>query len=80
MPPNNDLDLLVQPDSDVVASTSTHGGFAFARSGNTMAVTGPDGAQIIRLPEAETGTTSPSPSPGQPPSEEGGNNNVGFES
>ncbi len=42
-----DVDLFIEANPDVVAGVSASGGFAFARSGDVIAVSGPDGAQII---------------------------------
>jgi hypothetical protein len=64
-------DLVVDANDDVIASVSTSGGFAFARSGDVIAVSGPDGASIVRI-----GTdTIPAE-----PSDDGGNNDVDFSS
>lgn len=73
-----DADLFIEANPDVIASTSTSGGFAFARSGNVIAVSGPDGAQIIQTDDPDAIVT-PSPSP-NPPSDDGGNNDVDFSS
>jgi hypothetical protein len=70
-------DLVVNANEDVVASVSTSGGFAFARSGDVIAVSGPDGASIIQTGDVSTGTSGTSPAE---PSADGGNNDVGFTS
>jgi len=72
-------DLVVQSNPDVIAQTSAKGGFAFARSGNVTAVSGPDGAKIIQNGPTTGTEVTPVPSP-TTPGTEGGNNNVGFES
>ena len=64
-------DLVVDANDDVIATVSTSGGFAFARSGDVIAVTGPDGASIIR-----TGATGTSPT--EPTGDGGNNNDVDF--
>jgi hypothetical protein len=70
-------DLVVQGNEDVIATVSTSGGFAFARSGDVVAVTGPDGASIIQTGDVTTGTNGTHPT--EPPAD-GGNNNVDFAS
>jgi hypothetical protein len=70
-------DLVVQGNEDVIATVSTSGGFAFARSGDVVAVTGPDGASIIQTGDVTTGTNGAGPTE---PSADGGNNNVDFAS
>jgi hypothetical protein len=70
-------DLVVQGNEDVIATVSTSGGFAFARSGDVVAVTGPDGASIIQTGDVTTGTNGTDPT--EPPAD-GGNNNVDFAS
>lgn len=65
----DDVELIVQSNPDVIAQTSTSGGFAFARSGGVTAITGPDGARIIRTGEPD----APAPTPTPPP--DGGDNN-----
>jgi len=77
IPDTSPNDLVVQGNDDVIATVSTNGGFAFARSGDVVAVTGPDGASIIRTGGASTGTNGTNPSE---PSPDGGNNNVDFAS
>ena len=72
-------DLLVQGNDHVIASVSTSGGFAFARSGDVIAVTGPDGASIIQSDGVSTGTGTGTSNPTEP-SDDGGNNDVGFSS
>ena len=69
-------DLVVDANDDVLASVSTSGGFAFARSGDVIAVSGPDGASIIQTGDVNAGTSGTSPSG---PSD-GGNNDVEFAS
>jgi hypothetical protein len=68
--------LVVDANDDVLASVSTSGGFAFARSGDVIAVSGPDGASIVHTGDVNTGTTGASPAD---PSD-GGNNDVEFAS
>jgi hypothetical protein len=70
-------DLLVQGNDHVIASVSTNGGFAFARSGDVVAVTGPDGASIIQSDEVNAGTNGTNPAE---PSPDGGNNETSFAS
>ena len=70
-------DLVVDANEDVIARVSTSGGFAFARSGDVIAVTGPDGASIIQTGDVTSGTSGTSP---VEPSDDGGNNDVGFSS
>jgi len=77
IPDTSPNDLVVQGNDDVIATVSTNGGFAFARSGDVVAVTGPDGASIIRTGGETTGTNGTNPSE---PSPDGGNNNVDFAS
>ncbi|MBW3632352.1 MAG: hypothetical protein KY456_04905 [Chloroflexi bacterium] len=76
IPQISDVDLVVEANPDVIASVSTSGGFAFARSGDVTAVTGPDGASIIR-----SGAAAPAPTAGPvEPSDDGGNNDLEFSS
>jgi len=70
-------DLVVEANDNVIASVSTSGGFAFARSGGVTAVTGPDGASIIQTGDVTTGTRGSTPAE---PSEDGGNNDLDFSS
>ena len=70
-------DLVVDANDDVIASVSASGGFAFARSGDVTAVSGPDGASIIQTGDVSSGTSGTSPAE---PSDDGGNNDVGFSS
>jgi len=70
-------DLVVQGNDHVLASVSTSGGFAFARSGDVIAVSGPDGASIIQSGDVNTGTSGTNPAT---PSDSGGNNNTDFAS
>ena len=75
-PQVTDVDLVVEANPDVIASVSASGGFAFARSGDVTAVSGPDGASIIQSGEGDTATT---PAPVEP-SDDGGNNDLDFSS
>jgi hypothetical protein len=68
-------DLVVQGNDNILASVSTSGGFAFARSGDVVAVSGPDGASIIQTGDVSAGTRGTIPGE---PSDEGGNNNGDF--
>jgi hypothetical protein len=68
-------DLIVQASDDVIADVSTSGGFAFARSGDVIAVSGPDGASIIQTGDVTAGTSGTSP---DEPSDDGGNNSPEF--
>jgi hypothetical protein len=70
-------DLVVNANDDVIASTT--GGFAFARSGDVIAVSGPDGASIVQTGNATTGTNGTGPAPVEP-SPDGGDNNMDFSS
>jgi hypothetical protein len=70
-------DLLVQGNDHVIASVSTSGGFAFARSGDVVAVSGPDGASIIQTGDVNAGTNGTNPAE---PSPDGGNNDTSFAS
>ena len=70
-------DLVVQANDNVIASVSTNGGFAFARSGDVIAVTGPDGASIIQADGVTARTNGTSPAE---PSDDGGNNSPDFAS
>jgi hypothetical protein len=70
-------DLVVQANDNVLASVSSSGGFAFARSGDVIAVSGPDGASIVHIGDVSTGTSGTRPTE---PSDDGGNNDVGFTS
>jgi hypothetical protein len=72
VPTTSIADLVVEANDDVIATVSTSGGFAFARSDGVIAVTGPDGATIIQADDATTGTTEPS--------DDGGNNDMDFAS
>jgi hypothetical protein len=75
VPDLSSADLVVQGNPNVIAGVSSRGGFAFARSGDVTAFTGPDGAVIIQTDEVST--TSPPP---PPPPTEGGDNNTDFTS
>ena len=77
-PDPTDADLFIEANPDVIASVSTSGGFAFARSGDVIAVSGPDGAQIIQSDDPDDVVT-PSPSP-DAPADDGGNNDLDFTS
>ena len=68
---------MVEANDDVIATVSTSGGFAFARSGDVIAVTGPDGASIIQTGDVTTGTRGTTP---PEPSDDGGNNDLDFSS
>ena len=75
-PPEGSIyDLSAYGTDEVVASLGRNGGFAFARSGEVIAVTGPDGASIARSGDviAETRGTVP-----YEPPDDGGNNNPDF--
>lgn len=76
IPQITDVDLVVEANPDVIASVSTSGGFAFARSGDVTAITGPDGASIIRSGDGAPATTT---DPVEP-SDDGGNNDLDFSS
>jgi hypothetical protein len=77
IPEISDVELVVEANPDVIASVSSSGGFAFARSGDVTAVTGPDGASII-----QSGEIAPAPTtePVVEPSDDGGNNDLDFSS
>jgi hypothetical protein len=77
LPDTSPNDLIVQGNDNVLASVSSSGGFAFARSGDVIAVSGPDGASIIQSGNVNTGTSGTTPAA---PSDGGGNNDVGFAS
>lgn len=77
LPDTSLTDLVVQGNDHVLASVSTSGGFAFARSGDVIAVSGPDGASIVQSGDVNTGTSGTNPAT---PSDGGGNNDVGFAS
>lgn len=77
-PDVSDVDLFIEANPDVIASTSTSGGFAFARSGDVIAISGPDGATIVQTDDPADVVT-PSPSPDEP-SDDGGNNDIDFTS
>jgi hypothetical protein len=80
IPELTDAELIVQGNEDVIASVSTSGGFAFARSGNVIAISGPDGAQIIQSDEPIfEPDVAPSPAP-EEPSPDGGDNGMDFTS
>ena len=61
IPSSSIADLVVEANDDVVATVSTSGGFAFARSGDVIAVTGPDGATIVHTGDVATGTRGTRP-------------------
>jgi hypothetical protein len=76
VPEISDVDLVVEANPNVIASVSSSGGFAFARSGDVTAVSGPDGASII-----QSGETAPVPTTDPvEPSDDGGNNDLDFSS
>lgn len=77
IPGTSIADLVVEANDDVIATVSTSGGFAFARSGDVIAVTGPDGATIIQTGDVTTGTRGTIP---PEPSDDGGNNDLDFSS
>jgi hypothetical protein len=77
IPTTSIADLVVEANDDVVATVSASGGFAFARSGDVIAVTGPDGATIIQTGDVTSGTNGTDP---PEPSDDGGNNDVDFSS
>jgi hypothetical protein len=68
-------DVVAQSSDDVVAGVSSSGGFAFARSGDVIAVSGPDGASIVQSGDVIAGTRGTSPV--EPP-DDGGNNNPDY--
>jgi hypothetical protein len=75
IPTTSIADLVVEANEDVIATVSASGGFAFARSGDVIAVTGPDGASIIQTGDVTTGTSGTDPA--EPPAD-GGNNTPDF--
>jgi hypothetical protein len=77
VPTTSIADLVVEANDDVIATVSTSGGFAFARSDGVIAVTGPDGASIIQADDVTTGTNGNEPTE---PSDDGGNNDMDFAS
>jgi hypothetical protein len=77
IPTTSIADLVVEANEDVVATVSASGGFAFARSGDVIAVTGPDGASIIQIGDVTSGTSGTDPV--EPPAD-GGNNTPDFAS
>jgi len=77
VPDTSANDLIVQANDNVIATVSSSGGFAFARSGGVTAVTGPDGASIIQTGEVTSGTDGTNPTE---PSDDGGNNDLDFTS
>jgi hypothetical protein len=77
IPSTSIADLVVEANDDVVATVSTSGGFAFARSGDVIAVTGPDGATIVQTGDVTTGASGTRP---EEPSDDGGNNDLDFSS
>ena len=72
VPETSLADLIVQANDNVIATVSSSGGFAFARSGDVIAVSGPDGASIIQTGDVTAGTHGTFPA--EPP-DDGGNNN-----
>jgi hypothetical protein len=77
VPSSSIADLVVNANDHVVATVSSSGGFAFARSGDVIAVSGPDGASIIQTGNVSAGTRGTSPAE---PSSDGGNNDMSFSS
>ncbi len=75
IPTTSIADLVVEANDDVIATVSTSGGFAFARSGDVIAVTGPDGASIIQTGDVNAGTRG---TPPEEPSDDGGDNDMDF--
>jgi hypothetical protein len=75
VPETTIADLVVEANDDVLASVSSRGGFAFARSGDVIAMTGPDGATIVQTGDVSTGTRGTDPV--EPP-DDGGNNDPVF--
>lgn len=73
VPSLDDAELLVEANPDVIASVSSRGGFAFARSGDVTVVSGPDGPTIIRTGAVDTGTDT-APPVDEEPLDDGGNN------
>jgi hypothetical protein len=80
--PVDDPTLVVESNPGVIASVSARGGFAFARSDDIVAVTGPDGASIVQADSFVPPGTSPPPPPTSDlePTDDGGNNDIGFTS
>jgi hypothetical protein len=77
----DDVELIVQSNPDVIAQTSTSGGFAFAQSGGVTAISGPDGARIVQTGEPDVVTPAPTPAPTpEEPAPDGGDNGVDFAS
>jgi hypothetical protein len=70
-------DLVAQANDHVVAKVSSSGGFAFARSGDVIAFSGPDGVSIAKSGDVIAGTSGTSPAE---PSDRGGNNDIEFSS
>jgi len=68
-----DAGLLGESNTGVVASTG--GGFAFARSGNIIAISGPNGARIINTDDPDFAGLLD-----DEPSDDGGNNDMDFTS
>jgi hypothetical protein len=77
IPSTSIADLVVEANDHVIATVSSSGGFAFARSGDVIAVTGPDGATIIQTDDVSAKTRGTRPAE---PSDDGGNNDVEFSS
>lgn len=78
IPDLSEAELVIESNPDVIASVSSSGGFAFARSGNVIAVSGPDGARIIQADDPEA-VADPDPEPVDP-GDDGGNNDMDFSS
>ncbi|MBA3450654.1 MAG: hypothetical protein H0T18_05525 [Chloroflexia bacterium] len=75
-----DVGPLVETNSDVVANVSPGGGFAFARSGNIIAISGPDGATVINTEDPDFLVSTNTGRIFGEPSADGGNNDVDFTS
>ena len=81
--PDDDPTLVVESNPGVIASVSARDGFAFARSDDIVAVTGPDGASIVRADSfvpPGSATSPPPPTSDNEPIDDGGNNDIGFTS
>ncbi len=71
---------VVEGNGDVVANVSPGGGFAFARSGNVVAISGPDGATILHTDDPDYRVSTNTAPRATEPSPDGGNNDVDFTS
>jgi hypothetical protein len=82
VPDLSEAELVIEANPDVIASVSSSGGFAFARSGDVIAISGPDGASIIQSDDPEVGVTLDPivDEPFDEPSDDGGNNDIDFSS